>query len=397
MKIPTELMAVMRRAAAMARACGLDGVDAAILLCSLLSLKGEEIERTIYSRRIKNELYEDAKRLVGRSGDVGALLSRATERALAERREISAMELFCLLGLETSLAELYQDKGLNRGMLEDLLASCRSRQEPVEDVGDPLDDLNGLIGLDSVKEEVRKLMALVQFNAARKANGLAAEALTNNFVFTGDPGTGKTTIARILARIYAKLGVLKRGHLVEVGRADLVAGYVGQSAERTKKVIQFALDGVLFIDEAYSLAEGGRSDYGHEVIATLVQEMERYRDRLAVIVAGYGEEMHTFIGMNPGLQSRFTKFIRFPNYTAEELVQIFGRLVEKNGYVCSSEAEARVATRIAEMARTADRNSGNARFVRNLFGAVKERMALRVVAAGRKKNDLVRIEAEDIP
>lgn len=398
MKIPAELMAVTRRAAAMARACGLHGVDAAILLCSLLSLKGEEVEQAIYSRRIKNELYEDAKRLVGRSGDVGAMLSRATERALAEGREISAMELFCHLGLETSLAELYQDKGLNQGMLNDLLASCRSRQKAAEEVGDPIADLNGLIGLGSVKEEVRKLMALVQFNAARKANGLAAESLTNNFVFTGDPGTGKTTIARIIARIYAKLGVLKRGHLVEVGRADLVAGYVGQSAERTKNVIQSALDGVLFIDEAYSLAEGGRSDYGHEVIATLVQEMERYRDRLVVIVAGYGEEMHKFIGMNPGLQSRFTKFIHFPNYTSEELVKIFRRLVEKNGYACASEAEARVATRIAEMARAADLNSGNARFVRNLFGAVKERMALRVVASGRqKKNDLVRIEAEDIP
>lgn len=396
MKIPAGLMAVMRRAAAMAQACGLDGVDAAILLCSLLSLKGEEIEQAIYFRRIKNELYEDAKRLVGRSGDVGAMLSRATEHALAESREISAVELFCLLGLETSLAELYQDKGLNRGRLNDLLASCQ--QKAVEDVGDPIADLDGLFGLGLVKEEVRKLMALVQFNAARKANGLAAESLTNNFVFTGDPGTGKTTIARIIARIYAKLGALKCGHLVEVGRADLVAGYVGQSAERTKQVIQSALDGVLFIDEAYSLSEGGRSDYGLEVIATLVQEMERYRDRLVVIVAGYGEEMHKFIGMNPGLQSRFTKFIRFPNYSAEELVQIFRRLVEKNGYVCSSEAEARVVTRIAEMARTADRNLGNARFVRNLFGVVKERMALRVVAAGRrKKNDLARIEAEDIP
>lgn len=145
----------------MPRACGLHGVDAAIMLCSLLSLKGDEIERMIYSRRIKNELYEDAKRLVGRSGDVGAMLSRATERARAEAREISAMELFCLLGLETSLAELYQDKGLNRGMLNDLLSSCRSSQTAAEEVGDPIADLDGLIGLGSVKEEVRKLMALV--------------------------------------------------------------------------------------------------------------------------------------------------------------------------------------------------------------------------------------------
>ena len=231
-----------------------------------------------------------------------------------------------------------------------------------------------------------------------RPGGLPAESLTNNFVFTGNPGTGKTTVARILARIYAKLGVLKRGHLVEVGRADLVAGYVGQSAERTKKVIESALDGVLFIDEAYALAQGGHSDYGQEVIATLVQEMERWRERLVVVVAGYGDEMHKFVGMNPGLQSRFTKCIDFPDYTAEELLQVFRLLARKNGYVCSDMAEAKVKVRMDELVRTADRHSGNARAVRNLFGSVKERMATRVVATGcRSKDCLVRIEEADIP
>lgn len=394
----SEIHGILRRAAAMAEACGLDGVDAAILLCSLLSLKGDEIERTIYSRRIKNELYEDAKRLVGRGGGVGEVLNRAKEIAQVESREVVAIELFCLIGLATPLAQLYQSKGLGREMLEELLESSRANLRRVVDVGDPIADLEGLIGLGSVKEEVRKLMSLIQFNAARQAKGLPAESLTNNFVFTGNPGTGKTTVARILARIYAKLGVLKRGHLVEVGRADLVAGYVGQSAERTKKVIESALDGVLFIDEAYSLAQGGHSDYGQEVIATLVQEMERWRERLVVVVAGYGDEMHKFVGMNPGLQSRFTKYIDFPDYTAEELLQVFRLLVRKNGYACSDKAEARVKTRMDELVRTADRHSGNARAVRNLFGAVKERMATRVVATGcRSKDSLVRIEEADIP
>ena len=390
--------AILRRAAAMAEACGLGEVDASILLCSLLSLKGDEIERTIYSRRIKNELYEDAKRLVGRSGGVSEVQNRAKGIEQAESREVAVIELFCLIGLATSLAQLYQSKGLGREMLEELLESSRANLRRVVDVGDPVADLEGLIGLGSVKEEVRKLMSLIQFNAARQAKGLPAESLTNNFVFTGNPGTGKTTVARILARIYAKLGVLKRGHLVEVGRADLVAGYVGQSAERTKKVIESALDGVLFIDEAYSLAQGGHSDYGQEVIATLVQEMERWRERLVVVVAGYGDEMHKFVGMNPGVQSRFTKYIDFPDYTAEELLQVFRLLVRKNGYACSDKAEARVKTRMDELVRTADRHSGNARAVRNLFGAVKERMATRVVATGcRSKDSLVRIEEADIP
>ena len=394
----SEILSVLRRAAAMADACGLGEVDASILLCSLLSLKGDEIERTIYSRRIKNELYEDAKRLVGRSGDVGEVLNRAKGIEQAESREVAVFELFYLIGLATSLAQLYQSKGLGREMLEELLESSRANLRRVVDVGDPVADLEALIGLGSVKEEVRKLMSLIQFNAARQAKGLPAESLTNNFVFTGNPGTGKTTVARILARIYAKLGVLKRGHLVEVGRADLVAGYVGQSAERTKKVIESALDGVLFIDEAYSLAQGGHSDYGQEVIATLVQEMERWRERLVVVVAGYGDEMHKFVGMNPGLQSRFTKYIDFPDYTAEELLQVFRLLVRKNGYACSDKAEARVKTRMDELVRTADRHSGNARAVRNLFGAVKERMATRVVATGcRSKDSLVRIEEADIP
>ena len=398
MKGSCEMQAILRRAAAMAEACGLGGVDASILLCSLLSLKGDEIERAIYSRRIKNELYEDAKRLVGRSGVVGEVLKQAKGIEQAEAREISAIELFCLIGLVTSLTQLYQAKGLSREMLAELLASSRANLRRVVEVGDPIADLEGLIGLGSVKDEVRKLVALIKFNAARQARGLPAESLTNNFVFTGNPGTGKTTVARILARIYAKLGVLKRGHLVEVGRADLVAGYVGQSAERTKKVIESALDGVLFIDEAYALAQGGHSDYGQEVIATLVQEMERWRERLVVVVAGYGDEMHKFVGMNPGLQSRFTKYIDFPDYTAEELLQVFRLLARKNGYVCSDMAEAKVKVRMDELVRTADRHSGNARAVRNLFGSVKERMATRVVATGcRSKDSLVRIEAEDVP
>lgn len=171
MKGSCEMQAILRRAAAMAEACGLGGVDASILLCSLLSLKGDEIERAIYSRRIKNELYEDAKRLVGRSGGVGEVLKQAKGIEQAEAREISAIELFCLIGLATSLTQLYQAKGLSREMLAELLASSRANLRRVVEVGDPIADLEGLIGLGSVKDEVRKLVALIKFNAARQARG----------------------------------------------------------------------------------------------------------------------------------------------------------------------------------------------------------------------------------
>ena len=170
-----EIQAILRRAAAMAEACGLGEVDASILLCSLLSLKGDEIERTIYSRRIKSELYEDAKRLVGRSGGVGEVLNRAKGIEQAESRDVAAIELFCLIGLATSLAQVYQSKGLGREMLEELLESSRANLRRVVDVGDPVADLEALIGLGSVKEEVRKLMSLILFNAALQAKGLPAE------------------------------------------------------------------------------------------------------------------------------------------------------------------------------------------------------------------------------
>lgn len=262
---------------------------------------------------------------------------------------------------------------------------------------DPFAELDALVGLDSVKAEVRKLAELVKFNAARQKAGLPADALTSHFVFTGNPGTGKTTIARILARIYRKLGVLKRGHLVEVDRSKLVAGYVGQTAIQTNAVIDAALDGVLFIDEAYSLVSGGASDYGKEAVATLLKRMEDQRDRLVVIVAGYKDEMDLFVNSNPGLKSRFTKYIQFPDYSGEELTRIFFTMLSAQGYTYSPEVPGQVRVRMSCVATKGGKVSGNARFVRNFMASVKERMAMRVMADGvADKNELQRIEAEDI-
>lgn len=270
-------------------------------------------------------------------------------------------------------------------------------QSQAEDMGDPFEDLDNLVGLGSVKDEVRKLVEMVKFNAARKAKGLEAGSLTSHFVFTGNPGTGKTTVARLLARIYQKLGVLKRGHLVEVDRSNLVAGYVGQSAIQTNAVIDSALDGVLFIDEAYSLVSDGTSDYGSEVIATLLKRMEDARERLIVIVAGYTQEMGRFVRSNPGLESRFTKFIEFPDYNQDELVTIFQRIASSQQYELTDSAVGRMRERLSQAAASG-KLSGNARFIRNLFQQTKERMASRVVQQrNATKCQLQTIEAEDIP
>ena len=189
--------------------------------------------------------------------------------------------------------------------------------EPLE--GDSYQELDDLIGLGSVKEEVRSLANFVKLQKQREAQGLKTAKVSYHLVFYGSSGTGKTTVARIVGRIYKDLGVLKKGHTVETDRAGLVAKYMGQTAQQTDTVIQKALDGVLFIDEAYSLVpEGGSGqDYGQEAIATILKRMEDYRDRLVVIIAGYKDEMQRFIDSNPGLQSRFNRYIDFPDYSGK--------------------------------------------------------------------------------
>jgi AAA+ superfamily predicted ATPase len=238
--------------------------------------------------------------------------------------------------------------------------------------------LNALIGLSSVKEEVEALTNFIKIQQVREQRGLKISSISYHCVFTGNPGTGKTTVARIVADIYKSLGILAKGHLVETDRSGLVAEYVGQTAVKTNKIIDTALDGVLFIDEAYSLIADSQNDYGREAIATLLKRMEDNRNRLIVILAGYSVEMQKFIESNPGLQSRFNRYIDFPDYSAEELYQIFELYMKQFDYVLSENAIIPLKEYLKKAVANKGKNWGNARFIRNLFEKTIERQANRL-------------------
>ena len=233
-----------------------------------------------------------------------------------------------------------------------------------EKIEDLLAELDTYIGLNVVKDEVHDLINMVQVYKLREQHDLPTTDMSLHMVFTGNPGTGKTMMARMMARIYRSLGILSKGQLVEVDRSGLVAGYVGQTALKTQKVIEKAMGGVLFIDEAYALNGKSENDFGQEAIDTILKAMEDHRDDLVVIVAGYTELMDRFIHSNPGLESRFNRFLLFEDYTPEEMFEIFKMRCGK-GYVLAPEAEPLVRDYIAE--ESADPSFGNARGVRNLF------------------------------
>ena len=243
-------------------------------------------------------------------------------------------------------------------------AEPKEELPPPEKMEDLLKELDSYIGLDVVKDEVRSLINMVQVYKLRREHDLPTTDMSLHMVFTGNPGTGKTMMARMMARIYRSLGILSKGQLVEVDRSGLVAGYVGQTALKTQKVIEKAMGGVLFIDEAYALNGKSENDFGQEAIDTILKAMEDHRDDLVVIVAGYTELMDKFIHSNPGLESRFNRFLLFEDYTPEEMFDIFKMRCGK-GYVLAPEAEPLVRDYIAE--ESADPSFGNARGVRNLF------------------------------
>ena len=245
-------------------------------------------------------------------------------------------------------------------------AGQQAEETPPESIDDLKKELHDYIGLTVIKSEVDSLINWIGICKARKEHGLPTPDLSLHMVFSGNPGTGKTMVARLMARIYKSLGVLSKGHLVEVDRSGLVAGYVGQTAIKTGEVIEKALGGVLFIDEAYALTGRGGNDYGQEAVDTLLKAMEDHRDDLVVIVAGYTELMKIFVHSNPGLESRFNRFLHFPDYTVEEMKDIFLMRCGKSGYSLEEAAEGALLE-ILERESADVESFGNARGVRNLF------------------------------
>lgn len=240
--------------------------------------------------------------------------------------------------------------------------------ENKESLQELLEELNSLTGLDDVKKDVNSLINLLQIRKIREERGMKQIPMSLHLVFSGNPGTGKTTVARLLAKNYYNLGVLTKGHLVEVDRSGLVGGYVGQTAIKVQEVIQKALGGILFIDEAYSLtANKGENDYGLEAVDTLLKGMEDHRDDLVVIVAGYPDLMNEFLNSNPGLRSRFNKFINFADYNPKELVDIFKNMCNKSGYSATEECIEYVQKYFEKRYITRNINFANGRDVRNFF------------------------------
>ena len=279
---------------------------------------------------------------------------------------------------EVKLAEVQTEAKAER--LKSANSEAAEEQEPEPTLEELMAEMDELVGLEAVKKDIRTMMNFIRVCKLRTERGMKAPDLSYHMVFSGNPGTGKTTIARMLAQLYKAIGVLKEGQLVEVDRSGLIAGYQGQTAIKTQEVIQSAIGGVLFIDEAYALVESDNDTYGKECIATILKAMEDHRDELIVIVAGYDDLMEKFIDSNPGLKSRFNKYIHFPDYTGEEMMEIFRIRCKSNGYETEAEAEELLLAVFNDMYDTRDENFGNGRTVRNIFEKVINCQATRLAA-----------------
>ncbi|MFZ5633761.1 MAG: stage V sporulation protein K [Bacillota bacterium] len=269
----------------------------------------------------------------------------------------------------------------------------RKKSQCVEEI---FQELNALVGLDKIKQLIREIYAFVEIQKKRQKEDLAFENTVLHMIFKGNPGTGKTTVARIIGKLFKEIGVLQKGHVLEIERADLVGEYIGHTAQKTRDQLKKAQGGVLFIDEAYSLARGGEKDFGKEAIDCLCKGMEDSRDNLILILAGYTDEMDWFLETNPGLRSRFPIHLSFPDYTTDELLDIADMMLKKRQYVLSTAAREELRL-IVEMKSRKHQHNGNARLVRNVIERSMRRQAVRLIDKKEiTRDDLMTINREDM-
>ncbi len=340
---------------------------------------------------LKEGNYEVAKRNIYASAESLLKLAKLSEGSLKEQRFKRATEL-------TELANkiiLKQETISSSNSEKTNSVIFQEEKVPLEEA---LKKLNNLIGLNSVKKQINDWVEQIKVFNMRRENGLPIPPMSYHLIFTGNPGTGKTTVARIIAQIYCALGITKTANFVETDRADLVAGYVGQTAIKTKEVLNKAKDGVLFIDEAYTLANKGENDFGQESIDTLLKVMEDSRENLVVIAAGYDNLMEGFINSNPGLKSRFKTIIKFDDYSPEELVEIFKNFCSQEEYILDDEASKLIKKIIFNMYNNRNEKFGNGREIRNLFENIVTLQSRRVSSiANPTRKDLMTITYKDLP